>query len=170
MKKILLMVFSFALLLGCSSPDTDKSTNGVADHDQAAATNEAHDHDQAGTAAPTTALTNGVPDLNNGAKWAADKSTNDNVANLQSIVTRFKTNPAPEVQDYRAFNESFTEGLGKMVKECKMQGPDHDALHVWLEPLMEDNKEMKKMDSKEALASRLETLNERLNVYPKYFE
>jgi hypothetical protein len=57
-----------------------------------------------------------------------------------------------------------------MVKECKMQGPDHDALHVWLEPLMEDNKEMKKMDSKEALASRLETLNERLNVYPKYFE
>ena len=163
MKKILLFVFSFALLIGCSSPDTPGATVENPDHDHTTVAKE-------GNEPGAIVLTNGLPGLNNGAKWAADKSTNDNVANLQSIVDRFKTNPAPAVDDYRVFNESFTDGLGKMVKECKMQGPDHEALHVWLEPMMEDNKEMKKLESKEALAARLETLNMRLQVYPNYFE
>src|SRR5690606_28536214 len=91
-------------------------------HDHATVAKEAPEPGLAGPAAPALVLTDGLPGLNNGEKWAADKSTNDNVANLQSIVTRFKTNPAPDLEDYRAFNESFTEGISKMVQECKMQG------------------------------------------------
>ena len=167
MKKIFLSFFTAAILFGCNSTDSKTVADDHADHDHAAATQDADAHEHAATSA---ALATGVPELNNGAKWKADASTNENVANLKSIIDRFKTNTDPTVEDYHAFQASFTDGISKMVKECKMQGPDHDALHVWLEPLMKDNKELKEQDSKEALAATFSTINERVNIYPQYFE
>lgn len=169
MKKIFLSLFTAAILFGCNSQDSATTTEDHSDHEHATATHDAPDQDHATTAGVTT-LETGVPSLNDGAKWKADASTNENVANLKSIIDRFKTNADPAVEDYHAFQASFTDGISKMVKECKMQGPDHDALHVWLEPLMKDNKELKEQNSKEALAATFSTINERVNIYPQYFE
>lgn len=168
MKKILLSLFTVAILFGCNSQDSTTAMEDHSDHDHAATQTEA-DHEHAAPGGETT-LATGVPQLNDGAKWEADASTNENVANLKSIIDRFKTNTDPAVEDYHAFQASFTDGISKMVKECKMQGADHDALHVWLEPLMKDNKEMKELDSKESLAATFSTINERVNIYPQYFE
>ncbi len=169
MKKVLLSLFTAAILFGCSSQDSATVAEDHSDHDHAAATHETDAHEQA-SPADATALATGVPDLNNGAKWKADVSTNENVANLKSIINEFKVNADPEVKDYQAFQVKFTDGIGKMVKECKMQGADHDALHVWLEPLMKDNKDMKGLDSKESLASAFHTISQRVDLYPQYFE
>ncbi len=164
MKKIFLSLFTVAILFGCNSQDSTTVAEDHTDQDHAAAIQT-----DVASGGETT-LTTGVPSLNDGAKWKADASTNENVANLKSIINNFKTNADPAVEDYHAFQASFTDGLSKMVKECKMQGADHDALHVWLEPLMKDNKEMKDLDSKESLATSLTTINERVNIYPQYFE
>ena len=169
MKKILLSLFAAAILFGCNSPDSSSAVEDHSDHDHAAAVQEPENHDHASPVAGSE-LTTGVPSLNNGAKWKADASTNENVANLKSIIEKFKTNAHPEVQDYKAFQATFTDGIGKMVKECKMQGPDHDALHVWLEPLMKDNKEMKDLDSKESLEGTFHRISQRVDLYPQYFE
>ena len=168
MKKILLSLFAAAILFGCNSPDSSTAMEDHSDHDQAAM-NEPENNEHASPIVGGE-LATGVPSLNDGAKWKADVSTNENVANLKSIIGQFKTNADPEVQDYKAFQAAFTEGIGKMVKECKMQGPDHDALHVWLEPLMKNNKEMKDLDSKESLASTFQTISQRVDLYPQYFE
>lgn len=164
MKKILLSLFTVAILFGCNSQDSTTVAEDHTDQDHAAATQT--DVPPGGE----TTLSTGVPELNDGAKWKADASTNENVANLKSIIDRFKTNEDPAVEDYHAFQASFTDGISKMVKECKMQGADHDALHVWLEPMMKDNKEMKDLDSKESLAASFNTLNQRVDIYPQYFE
>jgi len=168
MRKIFLSLFTAAILFGCNSQNSATSAEEHSDNDHTAATHDAGDQEHATTAGVT--LATGVPSLNDGAKWKSDASTNENVANLKSIIDRFKTNADPAVEDYHAFQASFTDGISKMVKECKMQGPDHDALHVWLEPLMKDNKELKEQDSKEALAATFSTINERVNIYPQYFE
>ena len=168
MKKIFLSLFTAAILFGCNSSDSKTVADDQADHDHPAATQDADDN--MNDAPSSAALASGVPELNNGAKWKADASTNENVANLKSMIDKFKTNTDPAVADYHAFQASFTDGINKMVKECKMQGPDHDALHVWLEPLMKDNKEMKDQDTKESLAASFNTLSQRVDIYPQYFE
>ena len=168
MKKIFLSLFTVAILFGCNSQDSTTVAEDSSDHAAASTDDATHEH----VAPPSgeTTLATGVPTLNDGAKWKADASTNENVANLKSIINNFKTNADPAVEDYHAFQASFTDGLSKMVKECKMQGADHDALHVWLEPLMKDNKEMKELDSKESLAASFNTLSQRVDIYPQYFE
>lgn len=168
MKKILLSLFSAAILFGCNSQDS-ATAEDHSDHDHAAATQDSGDHAHA-VPSDATALITGVPSLNDGAKWKADASTNENVANLKSMIDQFKTNADPEVKDYQEFQAKFTDGISKMVTECKMKGADHDALHVWLEPLMKDNKDMKDLDSKEALASAFHTISQRVDLYPQYFE
>lgn len=169
MKKIFLSILTAAILFGCNSGDSATADEDHAEHEHTAATQDAGDQEHA-TPGDETALATGVPQLNDGAKWNADASTNENVVNLKSIIDRFKTNADPAVEDYHAFQASFTDGIGKMVKECKMQGADHDALHVWLEPLMKDNKEMKELDSKESLAASFNTISQRVDIYPQYFE
>ncbi len=168
MKKVLLSLFTAAILFGCRSQDSTTEAEDHSDHDLAT-THETNAHEQA-LSADATAFTTGVPSLNKGAKWKADASTNENVANLKSIIDQFKTNAHPEVKDYRAFQAKFTDGIGKMVTECKMKGADHDALHVWLEPLMKDNKDMKALETKESLASAFQTISLRADLYPQYFE
>ena len=169
MKKILLSLFTVAILFGCNSQESATAVKDHADHDHAAAVNETNSQENA-SPADAAGLSTGVPSLNNGAKWKADVSTNENVANLKSMITQFKTNANPEVKDYQAFQASFTDGVGKMVTECKMKGPDHDALHVWLEPLMKENKEMKDLNTKESLAGAFNKISQRVDLYPQYFE
>jgi hypothetical protein len=169
MKKILLSLFAAAILFGCNSQDSATTVEDSSKQEHAVATHDTDVHEHA-LPADATALTTGVPSLNNGAKWKADASTNENVANLKSIIDQFKTNANPEVKDYQTFQAKFTDGISKMVTECKMKGADHDALHVWLEPLMKENKEMKDLDKKESLAGSFHTISQRVDLYPQYFE
>ena len=169
MKKILLPLYTAAIFFGCNSQNTTMSVEDQSDHEHAAAVHDSVNHKHELPAGEVT-LSTGMPQLNNGAKWKGDAPTNENVANLKSIIDNFKTKENPEVKDYQVFQASFTEGIGKMVKECKMQGPDHDALHVWLEPLMKDNKEMKDLNSKESMAGAFRIISQRVDLYPQYFE
>ena len=36
--------------------------------------------------------------------------------------------------------------IDTLVQQCKMKGPDHDALHVWLEQVLHDLQEVKAGD------------------------
>ena len=84
MKKILLSLFTVAILFGCNSQESATAVEDHADYDRAAATNKTGAPEDA-LPADATALTTGVPSLNNGAKWKADSSTNKNVSELYSL-------------------------------------------------------------------------------------
>ncbi len=78
--------------------------------------------------------------LNNGVKWEADAPTRTNVAALVRIIND------PAYTDAKQRNQLYTNlqvQLDTLVRQCRMQGPAHDALHVWLEKVMSDVKELK---------------------------
>lgn len=105
--------------------------------------------------------------LNNGAKWKADSPTKINVALLQDIASKSEQE---SLEDYHQTAGQLQEGLNKMVKECKMKGPDHDALHKWLEPLVEDTKALTKQTTAENAVVSLKAIEQQLSLFPQYFE
>jgi len=83
--------------------------------------------------------------LSSVAKWKADEATRNNVATMVQIITD------SAYADAAKRNELYTNLTAKidtLVKECSMKGAGHDALHVWLEKVLSDLKELKKGDNK----------------------
>jgi hypothetical protein len=108
--------------------------------------------------------------LNNGAKWKADSITNHNVVALKTIADNFRIKPAPSVNDYQLLGNDLKNGLDKMIKECKMTGPDHEALHQWLNPLLKENNELKIVTDTAVAKSVFNSIDKQLDEYHNYFE
>ncbi|WP_218330809.1 hypothetical protein [Hydrotalea lipotrueae] len=81
--------------------------------------------------------------LNNSAKWKADEATKKNVAAMVQVV-RDSTyaDAGKRIQLYT----NLKTKIDTLVKECSMKGAEHDALHVWLEKVLKDLKELKEDD------------------------
>jgi len=152
MKIILTLLLATGFLFACNSgSDNEKNTApaSVAENHQ--------EHEEV-----TTQLV-----LNNGAKWKADSTTLLNVALLQNIVSEAKKG---SLEDYMQTAAQLQEGLTKMVNECKMKGAEHDALHQWLEPLMDKTKELDKATTVEKAATILNEVDKHINLFKQYFE
>ena len=78
--------------------------------------------------------------LNNGAKWQADEATRKSVSAMMQIVTDTTYADAAKRQQLYM---NLQAQIDKLVKECRMKGAAHDALHVWLENVLKDLKELK---------------------------
>lgn len=153
MKQILTIILSASFLLACNSKKNDTTAN--ADPVPVAEDHPGHEKVAEG-------LT-----LNNGAKWKADSNTLVHAALLQSIAS----NAAKErLADYLQTAAQFEDGLNKMISGCKMKGAGHDALHQWLEPLMEKTKALKNTASAEKGTAILHEIEKQVNLFPQYFE
>lgn len=108
--------------------------------------------------------------LNDGAKWKSDESTNRNVSELETTVRRFTDEQPKVTADFTRVADELQSGLDNLIKECKMQGPDHEALHQWLEPLMKNISELKKADDEKDASKLFREISEQLDNYHQYFE
>lgn len=78
--------------------------------------------------------------LNKGSKWKADEATKKNVAAMKEVVNDSSyADAAKRMQLYA----NLQSKIDRLVKQCSMNGAEHDALHVWLEKVMKDMKELK---------------------------
>ena len=150
MKKILIGLSVAGTVLGCN--EHSKHIN-----ETAPSANAIHEH----TEKATLLL------LNNGIKWKADSTTIANVTSLQNIISN---NKKENLEDYLIASTALQNGLNKMVAECTMQGNDHNALHVWLEPLLEKTKALGKATALENASSILQQLETQVNLFPQYFQ
>ena len=105
--------------------------------------------------------------LNKGAKWKADSSTNSNVSGLRNIIENAKP---VNLEGYHNTGKDLQEGINKMVSECRMKGPEHESLHHWLQPLMEENKKLTSAGSITVAAETVEKIKKQLSLYPHFFE
>lgn len=81
--------------------------------------------------------------LNNGARWKADDATRKNVAAIVSVIN----DSSNMGQNHRAqLTRQLQIRIDTLVQQCRMTGPDHDALHVWLQQVLHDLKELKTGD------------------------
>lgn len=108
--------------------------------------------------------------LNNGAKWKADSITNQNVINLKTIADNFRIKPFPSANDYQILSGDLSNALSQMIQQCKMSGPDHDALHHWLEPILEENKQLKNISDTTDAKKVFKSIDTRIDDYHNYFE
>lgn len=84
-----------------------------------------------------------IVQLNNGSKWKADESTKRNVAAMVQVVSDSSfTDPAKK----SILSATMQSKIDSLIKQCSMKGAEHDALHVWLEKVLDDLKELKKED------------------------
>lgn len=151
MRKLLILL-CISSLLACTDTGTEKEKT-------VQATEDAHHHNE------TTTLA-----LNNGAKWKADEGTNKNVVELDSIVCRFNGTQSKLTADFTTTANELQTGLDKMIKECRMQGADHEALHHWLEPLMRNVNELKNAKDEKEASKLFHQIAGQLNNYHNYFE
>ena len=82
--------------------------------------------------------------LNNGAKWKADEATKKNVAAMVQIIT---DSAYADAAKRKELYTNLKAKIDTLVKECSMKGARHDALHVWLEKVLNDLKELEKSDN-----------------------
>lgn len=144
------------LAAACSNNSSEQKTVSDKNNDTASIKME-HSHET-----EETALT-----LNNGVKWKADSITNVNVEQLIRITENDKTKT---LNDYQEIGNNIQGGINKLVKDCKMQGDDHEALHHWLEPLLKKNDALIKSSSFEQAQKIFQEEKQHLNLYHNYFE
>lgn len=151
MKKVFAVALLFGILQACNNGDQTENKKT----DTAGETSHQHQ-------TKTENL-----ELNNGVKWKSDSITIFNVAAVKVIVSGTKNE---SLENYIQTAEQLQDGLNKMINECKMKGPDHDALHKWLEPLLEETKELKKATEVKNAQEKLKEIEERINLFEQYFE
>ena len=108
--------------------------------------------------------------LNDGKKWNSDESTNTNVQALQSAMEQFSSVQSPEMEDYKFLAANLQSAIDKLVKECRMEGKDHDMLHAWLEPLMKQVRELEASTETSGASAKTKEISAQLGLYPQYFE
>jgi hypothetical protein len=82
--------------------------------------------------------------LNNSAKWKADEATKKNVIAMVQVVN---DSTYADAGKRKQLYTSLKAKIDTLVKECSMKGAEHDALHVWLENVLEDLKKLKEEDN-----------------------
>lgn len=102
-------------------------------------------------------------------KWNADVATNKNVSALQATAAKLNAQPRQSKADYHAVSAELQIGLNQLVKECKMKGADHDALHMWLEPVLTETKELKGVTDTVTGERLFHSIRTRLLDYNLYF-
>ncbi len=150
MKKFVYLIVGIIILFSCNQGNNKSRTENNTSSIQAVA---------------DTCLT-----LNNGDKWKADSSTYNNVMDLKNTSDMFKIQPFPSLNEYQSLGNDLTKEINKMIQECKMTGPDHEALHKWLEPILENTNKLKSVSDTAAAKPIFQSIDTRLNEYRNYFE
>lgn len=155
--KIALTSLMVVLFLACNSEKKTDSTDAVQ-------TETTHEHSTA-EEAPNVGLA-----LNKGNKWQSDESTWMHAANLNALVNDFQKKKDRNMDSYQVFAAAMQEELGGLVKDCKMKGADHDALHLWLEPIMKDLNDLKKAATASEAKPLADALSANVQKFNQYFE
>ena len=103
--------------------------------------------------------------LNDGKRWKADEATRRNVNALLQIASDSTYADATKREELISKLESRVD---TMIKECTMQGPAHEALHKWLEIILEDMKALREDDRNYKEAYK--TLKKDMESFHIFFE
>ena len=108
--------------------------------------------------------------LNNGKKWNADDVTVANVAALQNALTEFAAKNETGLEAYHNAAQQLQQAANKLISDCRMKGPDHEALHLWLVPLLGQIKNLKNAaDEKQAVEVYAQIENQ-MKQFNNFFE
>lgn len=155
--KPLLLLTAIVLFLSYCNGNDHKAAPGHEQHTDAVTTSTA----PSGHTEHSTKLT-----LNNGQKWKLDEPTRKNIGEIKSILDKAAAQPAP---DYHQVATDLQAATDKLIGQCRMSGPDHDALHLWLQDYLPALKELHSTD-KSIQQAAFQTVRTEVNQFGEYFE
>ncbi len=106
--------------------------------------------------------------LNEGKKWPVDDSTRASATKLAALVT--DAGSIKTVDDARALGTALDQELDTLVKGCKMTGPAHDQLHLFLVALFPQVEALKNETDGEDLQRAGAEIGTLLEAYSNHFE
>lgn len=127
-----------------------------------------HDHDSGQEHEHETATKTGNLSLDAGRKWASDASTRAGMRRMQEIAQGASVQTGGPDANSALANELETE-LARLVRECTMQGPAHQMLHIYLVRVTETIEGLKSDDEAKAQTNR-QRLKPLLNEFDEFFE
>ncbi len=79
-----------------------------------------------------------IPELkkNGTEKWIVNEATHDGMLKMSNTITYFSSIPVNS-RNYPNLGEALDKKTQVIIEKCDMVGPDHDALHVILYPMLE---------------------------------
>ena len=108
--------------------------------------------------------------LNDGAKWEANKETTAGVNNMIDQIVGFNNLEVPdEISSYNLLGRGIKHSMDEVFNKCTMKGAAHDELHDFLIPILGYNKTLNGEDL-EAAKAALGKLENHLQVYSDFFE
>lgn len=100
-------------------------------------------------------------------KWMANIETTEGVENMLNLL---KSTPTESVEDYHLLADELNEEKNYIIKECTMEGPSHDNLHVFLHPLIDKVEALSNVTTIDEGARVKESIEENLQKYYDYFK
>lgn len=168
MKKLVLILFSGALLFaGCghkTEKTSDSQTEEILEEDRDHLS-DAESHHPA-TSDSNQSWMNEIK-LDEGKLWMANPETVTGVERMRKNIHTAELN---KVEDYHSLAEKLNEDKNYIVKECTMEGPSHDNLHIWLHPLIERIESLSEVDSRQDGQQIVDDIEESLTRFYDYFK
>lgn len=166
MKKTLLSIAMMAFILSsCNNKKEEAVIEETTQEQVEVVSHEDHDTHQASSVLNNDWM-NEIQ-MDNGSQWAANIETTDGVNDMLKLISESKTET---VEDYLGLANKLNERKNTLVKECTMEGPSHDNLHVFLHPLIEKINVLLETKTTEEGATALNSIEDNLNAYTTYFK
>lgn len=154
-----LFLFSAVLLLAsCNKNEVHQEHSHAHQQEQEPTHNEEHDSAEGQ-----------VLSLNNGKKWVVDESTQLHGAKLVVLAENFEKQQDKTLQDYQNFGKTTDAELQNLIKACTMKGPDHEALHLWLTPILKQIEILKQSPDEQKAQESARELAENINKFNQFF-
>lgn len=152
--KILASMATIFILASCQNSSTQTTDVSQTNHTNATVSTNSQTEQ-------TAAL-----QLNQGAKWKADESTNTQVRHMLNFV--LKQYPVT-IDEFKTVSNAIKQDTDKLISGCKMRGPEHEALHTWLLPFLETNKKLANTTSVDEAKTLYADMQHQLKTYFDFF-
>ncbi|MDH5655355.1 MAG: hypothetical protein OEZ34_05575 [Spirochaetia bacterium] len=148
-KKIIAFLIIHFLITGCDH---------IAEHF------DSHSHENHESSHP------GSLSLDNGTKWKSDTSTSERILAMKAITEKYKNKGESLTQsEYKEIHMRLSSEVDALIQGCKMTGPAHDELHIYLGILQNSMKDLKAEDA--SLSQKaFKDINKQLNLFSDFFE
>lgn len=163
--KHLIFTMSLLLLVSCNNSKKEEHIVEHNMHETESVSHEKHETRQTKTAINNDWI-NDIQ-LDNGAKWLANKQTTEGVNKMLLLISESKTET---VEDYLRLANILNDKKNTLVKKCTMTGPSHDNLHVFLHPLIEKIDVLLATKTNVEGSETLKSIQYNLNAYNTYFK
>ena len=78
--------------------------------------------------------------------------------------------PFPSINNYQVLGNDLSNDVDTLIQQCKMKGDEHEALHKWLEPILNLSGQLKNTTDTSKARQIFKSVETRIDAYSNFFE